>query len=386
MSNDFLKTIKVLITTQMVGKDKYFDSLPDPPLGVYQAFHELGVANWWIPKQYGGHGLSLEKGTGIVEELAYQDAGVAFTLFIPILSSTVIALFGTEAQKDRFLRPMTGAGACSAMLGSERAAGSELLNITTTAQKDGDSYVLNGQKFFATNAEFADPLVVLAATPKGMPPFKMFLVPKGTPGVTMDRRWPVIGVRASATYQVSLENCRIPSEFALDYNGLRLLEVGLNPSRILMATSAIGIGRRIRDLCLEYGREKQIKKERLLDNAVFAAKIGQMEMELDVMRSACITAARQFDKISSAPDAREIFLKTGSLKEAVVAKMACGQLGWRIATVGSEMFGGLGYTDDMIIGKLIRDIRYVSIVEGGDDVLRELLYRRHVLPTFVKGG
>jgi alkylation response protein AidB-like acyl-CoA dehydrogenase len=194
----------------------------------------------------------------------------------------------------------------------------------------------------------------------------------------------VIGVRASGTYQVSLHDCRVPLDAALSPNGVRVLEAGLNPSRTFIAASAIGIARRIRDLCIDYAREKPLKDGLLLHNAVFAGKIGQMETEIDVMRSVCKTAARQYDKIVCAPDAQEVLLLAGSLKSTVVAKMSSGQLGWHVASVGSEMFGGLGYTDDMLIGKLMRDMRYVSIIEGGDDVLRDFVYYRHVLPEVVK--
>ncbi len=90
--------------------------------------------------------------------------------------------------------------------------------------------------------------------------------------------------------------------------------------------------------------------------------------------------------VGGGADAAEALLSVGALKSAVIAKMSCGQLGWRVASVGAEMFGGLGYTEDSLIGKLVRDMRYVSIVEGGDDVLRDFLYHRHVLPAAGRGG
>lgn len=386
MSSAIVEKVKQFVKTRVMGSEKHFDSLPSPPLRAYTEFQDLGLANWWIPRSCGGRGVSLEESVEIVEELAYGDAGLAFTLFIAVIGSSAVALFGTAEQKERFLRPMAESGVTSATLGSERAAGSELLNIATTARRSGDGYVINGQKFFSTNAGFADFWMVIAKTPDEPAGFKALLLPrpKATPGVKIERRWPAIGVRGSASYQVSFQDCRVPLDAALEPNGVRVLEVGLNPSRTLIAACAIGVARRIRDLCLEYARDKTLKDGLLLDNAVFAAKLGQMEMEIDVMRSACRAAAQQYDKIIAAPEAQELLLAAGSLKSTVVAKMSCGQIGWRIAGVGSEMFGGLGYTEDMLMGKLMRDMRYVSIVEGGDDVLRDLLYHRHVLPGFRK--
>jgi alkylation response protein AidB-like acyl-CoA dehydrogenase len=385
MSSPVVAKVKQFVKERVLGNEKLFDSLPNPPLRAYTEFQDLGLANWWVPKAYGGHGISLEESVDIVEELAYGDAGLAFTLFIAVIGSSSVSLFGTPEQKERFLRPMAEAGITSATLGSERVAGSDLLQLGTTAKRTSNGYVINGEKYFSTNAGFADYWMVIAKAPDETAGFKALLLrnPKSLPGVKIERRWPVNGVRGSANYQVSFQDCRVPLDAALEPNGVRVLEVGLNPSRTLIAATAIGIARRIRDLSLEYARDKPLKEGTLLRNDVFAAKLGQMEMEIEVMRSVCKTAARQYDKLAAEPDA---MLSAGALKSAVVAKMSCGQIGWRIASVGSEMFGGLGYTEDSLIGKLVRDMRYVSIVEGGDDVLRDLIYHRHVLPGMVKKG
>jgi len=106
-----------------------------------------------------------------------------------------------------------------------------------------------------------------------------------------------------------------------------------------------------------------------------------MEMQIEVMTNQCKAAAREYDQIAaSGPAASHQFLRRSTLRSAVAAKMFCGQAGWSIVSRGSELFGGLGYTHDTLIGKLLRDMRFVSLVEGGDDVLRELMYNRWVLP------
>jgi alkylation response protein AidB-like acyl-CoA dehydrogenase len=104
-------------------------------------------------------------------------------------------------------------------------------------------------------------------------------------------------------------------------------------------------------------------------------------MHIEVMLNQCLAAARAYDAVAARPDAGEEFLRLGTLKSALTTKMFCGQTGWQIASTASEMFGGLGYTHESIIGKLLRDVRYVSIVEGGDDVLRELVFTRYVVPV-----
>lgn len=378
---EYLRTVQAFARRELLGKDAYLDSLADAPLPLYARFAETGLANWWLPKEAGGLGLGLEESVRITAELAYADAGVAFTLFIPVLTTSMVAWYGSEELKERHLGALVAGNACCATLGSEHAAGSELARITTTARREGDTVVLDGEKAFSTNTDFARFLVVIARAQDDPAGYLAVLVPRDTPGITVDKRWDVIGLRSSATYQVSLSGVRVPAGNVLRGNGLRLLEVGLNASRILIATTALGIARRIRDVCMEYGKAKSVKGAPLAGNAVFAGRLGQFEMQIEVMANQCLAAARAYDEIAARPDAGEEFLRVGTLKSALTTKMFCGQTGWQIAATASEMFGGLGYTHDSVIGKLLRDMRYVSIVEGGDDVLRELVFSRYVVPV-----
>ncbi|GAA3444575.1 acyl-CoA dehydrogenase family protein [Planomonospora venezuelensis] len=378
---EYLRTVQGFARRELLGKDAYLDSLAEAPLPLYRRFADTGLANWWTPKEFGGLGMGLEEGVRIAAELAYSDAGAAFTLFIPVLTTSMVQWYGSEELKERHLKPLVAGGGFAATLGSEHAAGSELARITTTARREGDAVVLDGQKAFSTNTDFADFLVVVARAQDDPSGYLAVLVPRDTPGIAVDKRWDVIGLRSSATYQVSLSGVRVPAGNVLRGNGLRLLEVGLNASRILIAATALGIARRVRDVCMEYAKTKSVKGAPLIANAVFAARLGQFEMQIEVMANQCLAAARAYDEIAARPDAGEEFLRVGTLKQALTTKMFCGQTGWRIASTASEMFGGLGYTHDAVIGKLLRDMRYVSIVEGGDDVLRDLVFSRYVVPV-----
>jgi len=378
---EYLNTVRNFVRQELIGREAELDVLADAPLPLYRRFADTGLANWWLPKENGGLGLGLEDSVRIVSELAYGDAGVAFTLFIPVLTTSMVTWYGGEELRDKQLRALVAGNGFCATLGSEHEAGSELARITTTARRDGDTIVLNGQKAFSTNTDFGQFMVVIARAEDDPAGFLAVLVPRDTPGIRVERRWEVIGLRSSATYQVSLKDCRVPADNVLRGNGLRLLEIGLNASRILIATTALGIARRLRDLCMDYGKTKQVKGAQLTNNAVFAGKLGQIEMQIDVMANQCLAAAREYDAIATRPDAGEEFLRVGTLKSALTTKMFCGQTGWQIASVASEMFGGLGYTQESPVGKLLRDVRYVSIVEGGDDVLRDLVYSRYVVPV-----
>lgn len=368
---------------ELMGKERDFDTPSDMPSALYTAFADNGLANWWLPESIGGSGISLEDSVDIVSELAYADAGAAFALYISIIGTTAVWLFGSESLKRRWLSPMTENGSFCATLGSERAAGSELSSITTSARSDGAEVIINGSKFFSTNADFADFLVVIARCEDDLD-FTAVVVPRNTPGVQVVKRWNTIGLRAAGTYQVSFENCRVQAGNRLAGNGLTILEVALNPSRVLIASTALGICRRIRDVCMEYAKGKPLAERTLLAHPVFGNRMGQIESLLSVMENQCKAAARAYDAMMSRDDAAAVFLHEGALKSALVSKMFCGQAGWQVASMASELFGGLGYTDEILIGKLLRDVRFAAIVEGGDDVLREMLYRRHVIPSFLR--
>ncbi|MFI0976297.1 acyl-CoA dehydrogenase family protein [Streptomyces sp. NPDC021093] len=368
---------------ELLPRTDEFDTLADePPFALYRRFHQAGLAHWWLPEHHGGPGLGLEQSVDVVSELAYGDAGTAFTLLVPYTGSLMVQLFGTDELHRRYVLPMAASGGFCALAGSEHEAGSELGRTATTAALDGDHIVLNGVKAFSTCADFADYLLVLArdATEPGV--FHTVLLPRRTPGVRIVKRWPVIGLRSSWTYEVALTECRVPADHLLRGNGLRILESGINALRILIGATTVGVARRIRDLCMDYAADKRLGDGTLLDNAVFAARLGQMEIQIDVMRNQCLSAARTLDTVLARPDAAAELLRQGTLRSAVATKMFCGQTGWDIASTASEMFGGLGYTEELPLGKLMRDIRYASILDGGDDVLRQLVYNRYVLPAF----
>ena len=382
-ADEALRAFREFSRATLLGRDAEFDSGAEPPLSLYRPLHEQGLLNWWLPEEYGGAGLTLADSVDIVSELAYADAGSAFTLLISILGSSMLSLYGSPELKKEFLTAMTRDGGYAAALGSEQDAGSELINLTTTLRRRGQDVVLDGEKMFSTNSGFADYLIVFAKSEgdsERAATFHAVLVPRDTPGARVVKRWDMIGLRSAGTYQVSFTDCVVPAGNVLDGPGLKIIEVGLNSSRILIGAIALGVSRRIRDVCLDYAIRKPLAGHKLIENAVFASKLGQLEMQIEVMRNQCLAAARDYDEVMAMPDPAAEFLRRGALRSSLTTKMFCGQIGWQIATVGSEMFGGLGYTNELPIAKYLRDIRAVTIVEAGDDVLRELVFRRFVLP------
>ncbi|TCO60803.1 acyl-CoA dehydrogenase family protein [Actinocrispum wychmicini] len=376
-----LQQAREFAAAELVGRQALLDSFADAPLPLYRSFADLGLANWWLPADVGGLAIGLEGSVGVVSELSYGDAGAAFTLFLSVLGTTIVDLYGSPELRKRYLAPLAADGGFCATLGSEHEAGSELTRMSTSAARHGDDIVLNGEKSFSTNVAFADFLVVVAKSADAPGEHVAVVVDRDTPGVQVVKRWEMLGLRSSATYQVRFADCRVPAANLLAGPGIRLLEVALNASRTLIATTAVGVARRIRDLCMDYAETKTVQGAPLVGHPVFGGKLGQIEMQIEVMANQCAAAGRRFDQIMAGPAAADEFLRHGTLRAALAAKMFCGQAGWEIAGVGSEMFGGFGYTRESDIGKLLRDMRYVSLVEGGDDVTRDLIFNRYVIPV-----
>ncbi|WP_067458355.1 acyl-CoA dehydrogenase family protein [Nocardia alba] len=366
----------------LAGSATELDQAAEHPLPQSQRFAEVGLANWWLAAEFGGLGIGMESSVDIVSEMAYHDTGFTFGSFLPILGTTMIERFAHPDVARRVLSQLGVAGHSCAILASEQQAGSDLTQTATTyrGSADGARLTLNGQKYFATNADRALYHVVLARDIDDGSEYRMIVVPRDTPGVRIHQRWSMTGVRGSATYEVALENVTVPVENMLHGNGIRVLEVGLNLSRTLIAACGIGIARRIRDLSMTYAQTTLVGGRPLHLNDVFAAKLGQMEAHIETMRTQCLAAGREIDELLARGGSADP-LRQGTLRSAMVAKLFCGQITWQVASIGSEIFGGGGYTRDHPIGKLVRDARYIGVVEGGEDVTRALLYARYVKPA-----
>ncbi|MFD0349762.1 acyl-CoA dehydrogenase family protein [Kitasatospora aburaviensis] len=178
MTTEYLKTVRRFVKAELSGDARQLDELAEKPSEVYEKFRETGLANWWLPEELGGRGLGLEDGVEIVNEIAYGDAGVAFTLFISVLGTTMVQLYGSDDLKARYLRPMAERGSFCATLGSERTAGSELNKIETVATREGGDLVISGEKFFSTNTDFADFLVVIARSAEDPEDYLAVVVPR----------------------------------------------------------------------------------------------------------------------------------------------------------------------------------------------------------------
>ncbi len=346
----------------------------DPPRAIHRAFAEAGMANWFI-------GASMAESVEVVAQLAFAEAGVAFALFNSILAWTAIDTLGSPEQRRVLEAALREGTTFCSTAAAELECGSELTRMQTTVQREGDHLVVMGTKSFATNAADAAYFLVATRHADDAPGYPAVLIPRETAGLRVGQRWRTAGLHGVGIHEVHFDGCRVPASLASEANGLRVLEAGLNATRILHAATALGIAHRVMHSCLGYAASKTVANAPLFDHQVFVNKMGAMEADLETMAMLCRSAARDLDE---PPAAGSIPRAPGSArKSALVAKLTCADLGWRVASMGSTLLGGLGYCDSSLMPKLLQDMRYVSVVEGGEDVVRQLLFSRFVRPRWL---
>lgn len=335
-----------------------------------------GLNNWWVPTDLGGPGIDLAAGVGIAEVLATHDPGLAFAACVSGLGGTIIDLYGGPECRERVLGDLVRTGGFLATAGSEHDTGSELARTATRiSDPGGGDLVVDGTKAFSTNAAHARHLVVLGRDGESRRRFRVVVLETDQVGVRVRREWPTFGLGSASTVELELDGAR--AALHCDGPGIRLLEVGLNVSRTLMAAIAVGICVRLQRELMAYAACKQVAGAPLQEHPVFAARLADLEMATQTMRWTVRAAAAAFDAAATDP-AR--LLGRGVLPEAVIAKSTCGRTGWEQVAGLSTAMGGIGYLEDAPTTRALRDMRHVAIIEGGDDVVRELVYRRVVQP------
>lgn len=342
-----------------------------------ESFAASGLNNWWLPAAHGGAGRPLVDGVRIAEVLAGYDAGLAFAACVSGLGGTIVELAGSQDCRSEVFDHLAQTGAFLATAGSEHAAGSELTRIETTIRAVDDELVVDGAKAFATNAAHARHLVVVGRDGDSRRRFTAAVLDTQQPGVRVTQEWETLGLDSAQTVQLEICGARTRSSMRCDGPGLRILEAGLNVSRTLMAAISVGICVRLQRELMAYAADKEVGGSLLLEHPVFAARIADLEMATQTMRWSVRAAAEAVDAAAEDPDQ---LLRRGALPEAVIAKSTCGRTGWEQVAGLSTAMGGIGYLMQAPTARALRDMRHVSIIEGGDEVLRELVYRRVVLP------
>jgi len=332
----------------------------------------LGCYGVAVPEELGGAGLDYLALAIILEEVAAGDGATSTIVSVnncPVCS--ILMAFGSDAQKQRFLKPLARGEMLGAFCLTEPHVGSEAGGLKTTAVRvrdgDGDHYVLNGVKQFITSGQNGDVAIVMAVTDKaaGKKGISAFVVPTRTPGYQVARLEEKMGQHASDTAQIVFDDCRIPAANLLadEGMGLKIALSGLEGGRIGIASQALGMARAAFEAALAYSKERRAFGQPIFEHQAVQFKLAEMAMQIEAARQLIWHAAVLKD--AGRP----------CLKEAAMAKLNASEMAERVCSAAIQVFGGYGYVSDFPVERIYRDVRVCQIYEGTSEVQKILIGR-----------
>ena len=336
------------------------------PEAVWDGLAELDLTGLTVPEEYGGFDADRVTYSLVNEGVAYGQLAVATALSVHCLATSCIATFGTEAQRERWLPEMVDGRPVGAFALSEPHAGSNPAEMSTVARREGDEYVLDGEKMWITNGERAGVYVVFAKTDRDDPgSVTQFLVPGETPGVTVGKKEEKLGLRASDTTSLGLDGVRIPAENRLTEEGKGLSAAFriLTGGRIGIAAQSVGLAQAAFDEAREYAGEREQFGGPIAEIQSIQHKFSEMATRIAASRLLVREAARQAD---AGEDNRVA---------ASMAKYHASETAMAATNEAVQIHGGYGYTTEFDVERLYRDAKITEIYEGTTEIQKEIIAR-----------
>ncbi|MBD7984667.1 acyl-CoA dehydrogenase [Sporosarcina sp. Sa2YVA2] len=337
-------------------------------MDIFKKMAELGLTGIPWPEEYGGIGSDYLAYVIAVEELSRVCASTGVTLSAHTsLAGWPVFKYGTEEQKQKYLRPMAEGTKIGAYGLTEPGSGSDAGGMRTTAKLDGDDYVLNGSKIFITNGGIADIYIVFAVTDpeskhKGT---SAFIVEADFPGFSVGKKEKKLGIRSSPTTEIMFDNCRVPKENLLGEEGegfiiaMKTLDGGRNG----IAAQAVGIAQGALDASVDYAKERVQFGKPIAANQGVGFKLADMATATEASRLLTYQAA---------------WLESNNLpygKASAMAKLMAGDTAMKVTTEAVQVYGGYGYTKDYPVERYMRDAKITQIYEGTQEIQRLVISR-----------
>jgi len=357
------KTVRNFAEKEIAPKAGPMDEAEEYDWSLWDTMAEMGLTGVPFPEEYGGAGMDNLSYAITVEELSRVcgSSGVLVSAHTS-LACWPIYNFGTEEQKQKYLVPLASGEKIGALGLTEPAAGTDAGSVKTTAVLDGDEYVLNGTKIFITNGEVGSTYVVIAQMDKskGSKGLTAFIVEKGTPGFTFGKKEHKMGIRASKTYELVFENCRIPKENLLgkEGEGFKVALMTLDGGRIGIASQALGIAQGAFDEAVKYSKMREQFGAPLSSFQGLQWMMADMATHIEAARMLVYRAA---------------YLKDQHLpysKESAMCKLYAAETAMYVTTKAVQIHGGYGYTREYPVERMMRDAKITEIYEGTSEVQR----------------
>lgn len=348
---------------------EHYDETEKYPWDIVEELRKADLFGVYLPQEYGGLGGGGFELVLVVEELSRACGGIALTIAATALGAYPILLHGTEEQKKKYLPDLTSGKRLGAFTITEPEAGSDATATQATARKEGDSYILNGTKVFCTNGEAAEIYTTFFSTnlKRGARGISCFVVEKGTPGFSFGKKEKKMGIRASPTYTLLFDNCRVPKENLIgkEGGGLLVAQSTFDISRPGVAAQALGIAQGALDESFAYVRVRRQFGQSIASFQAIQHRLADMATQIEAARALLYNVARAMDKN---PDRRWT-------RESAMAKLFCSEMAMHITTEAVQICGGIGYMRDFPVEKYMRDAKITQIYEGTNEIQRnEIAY------------
>ncbi|MDX8344040.1 acyl-CoA dehydrogenase [Rossellomorea sp. YZS02] len=361
MVRDFARN-EVAPTAAERDEEERFD------MDLFKKMAELGLTGIPWPEEYGGIGSDYLAYCIAVEELSRVCASTGVTLSAHTsLAGWPVYKFGTEEQKQKYLRPMAQGEKIGAYGLTEPGSGSDAGGMKTTARLEGDHYVLNGSKIFITNGGIADTYIVFALTDPSQRQrgTSAFIVEADFEGFSVGKKEKKLGIRSSPTTEIVFEDCKVPKENMLgkEGDGFKIAMMTLDGGRNGIAAQAVGIAQGALDASVDYAKEREQFGKPIAANQGISFKIADMATSIEASRLLTYQAA---------------WLESEGLpygKESAMSKLMAGDTAMKVTTEAVQIFGGYGYTKDYPVERYMRDAKITQIYEGTQEIQRLVISR-----------
>ena len=354
--------------TEIKPLAKEMDEKEEYDLELLSKMQKYGFFGIPYSKEYGGAGSDTLGYTLCMEEVSKVDASTGITISVHTsLCCSCINNFGTEEQKQKFLRPLIDGSKTGCYGLTEPGAGSDVQGAQTTAVKDGDDWIINGSKIFTTNSGFADTCIVFALTDRSVPAAKgmtAFIVDlKGTPGVTVSENIERMGIRAASNCIVSYDNVRVSADRVLGQigRGFKIAMAALDCGRIGIAAQAVGIAQGALNEAIKYAKERKQFGKSIVSFQNSQFKIAEMQTKIDAARLMTWRAA-------IAEDNHEVF---GPY--AAMAKLMASDVAVEVTRFAVQLMGGYGFCREYPVERMYRDAKITEIYEGTSEVMKMVI-------------
>lgn len=327
---------------------------------------ETGLFGIYIPEEYGGLGFGSFENCLAIEEISRACIGVSVSFAASGLGAYPFLLFGNEEMKKKYL-PEVASGRKLAAFGlTESGAGSDAGGIRTTAQKDGDYYVLNGTKQWITNGGEAEIYSVIALTDKSKGPrgASAFLVEKGMPGFSFGKKEKKLGIRCSATRELIFDDCRVPKENLIGREGMGFIVAmrTLDKTRPGIGAQAVGLAQGAFEAAAAYARERHQFDKPIISFQAVQHMLADMATQIEAARALVYAVARWVDT-----NPKDIS------KYSAMAKLFPSDVAMKVTVDAVQIFGGYGFMRDYPVEKMMRDAKILQIYEGTNQIQRNVI-------------